>query len=345
MKIPKIRQLPSGMWFCQLRIDGQSVSITDADYNVVEAKAYAYKGGVLKARKAVGPITVGQALIKYIRARENVLSPSTLRGYNTIKRSRFLRLQNRRVSDLTQAIVQNEINYESTLCSPKTLKNAFMLISSAIVEAGGERFNVRLKQIPPTEKLYLTPKQIPVLLNAIQGDEYEIPILLGLWSCRRSEILGLTWDDVDLKNNTIKIRKSIVYNENGKLVEKPIPKNKSSVRTIPICAQLHTALETVEDKTGKVVKCYPNTIYRATNRICEKNGLPAVGAHGLRHSFASLAYHLQIPAKIAMKIGGWETDETMMKIYTHISKDDVGKAATELSEFFDAARCTSTENA
>lgn len=51
MKIPKVIQLPSGMYFCQLRLNGQSISITDAGPDTVTAKAYAYKTGILKARR------------------------------------------------------------------------------------------------------------------------------------------------------------------------------------------------------------------------------------------------------------------------------------------------------
>ena len=71
------------------------------------------------------------------------------------------------------------------------------------------------------------------------------------------------------------------------------------------------------------------------NRICKKEGLPEVGVHGLRHSFASLAYHLGVPEKIAMEIGGWANSQTMHKIYTHISKADAERYVTQMSAFFD----------
>ena len=69
-------------------------------------------------------------------------------------------------------------------------------------------------------------------------------------------------------------------------------------------------------------------------RVCEKNGLPKVGFHGLRHSFASLAYHLNIPEKVVMEIGGWADNQTMHQIYTHISKQDVNTHAEQLVAFF-----------
>jgi integrase len=73
------------------------------------------------------------------------------------------------------------------------------------------------------------------------------------------------------------------------------------------------------------------------NAVCRKNDLPEIGMHGLRHSFASLAYHLKISEKIAMQIGGWADATTMHKIYTHIGKADILKSENLLKEFFENA--------
>ena len=69
-----------------------------------------------------------------------------------------------------------------------------------------------------------------------------------------------------------------------------------------------------------------------------------INNHGLRHSFASLAYHLQIPEKIAMEIGGWADDGTMRKIYTHLSQKDIAKRAEEFSNFFSSKKQNGNEN-
>lgn len=87
-------------------------------------------------------------------------------------------------------------------------------------------------------------------------------------------------------------------------------------------------------KEGLVWKGSLNTIYKQVNRVCKKNNLPLVGVHGLRHSFASLAYHLQIPEQIAMEIGGWSDIGTMRKIYTHIAQQDMERYKTKLQDFF-----------
>ena len=51
------------------------------------------------------------------------------------------------------------------------------------------------------------------------------------------------------------------------------------------------------------------------------------------HSFASLAYHLGIPEKTVMKIGGWSNDATMRKIYTHISQSKINEDSAKLVDF------------
>ena len=70
------------------------------------------------------------------------------------------------------------------------------------------------------------------------------------------------------------------------------------------------------------------------NRICEKNGLPKIGAHGLRHSFVSLCYHKRIPELVTMRLGGYSDYQTMRKIYTHLAATDFKDATDTLSSFF-----------
>lgn len=70
------------------------------------------------------------------------------------------------------------------------------------------------------------------------------------------------------------------------------------------------------------------------NRICADNQLPEVGIHGLRHSFASLCYHLNVPEKAVMQIGGWANDATMRRIYTHLAQRDMEKNIRSLKDFF-----------
>ena len=79
---------------------------------------------------------------------------------------------------------------------------------------------------------------------------------------------------------------------------------------------------------------HPNSAYKQINKICRETGLPEIGVHGLRHSFASLAYHLGMTELEAMAIGGWSDYQTMREIYTHLSKSDLKNAENKMSAFY-----------
>lgn len=336
IQVPTARQLPSGAWNVQLRIDGQSISITESTQDKAVAKALAIKKGILKTKAKVPNKTVSAAIDDYISARANVLSPSTIRGYRAIQKGRFQPMMQRGIGTITQAQWQRAVNQEAGLVSAKTLTNAWRFLSSVITETTGEKITVRLPQVIQKDRPFLEPEQIPVFVEAVKGTSIEIPALLALSSLRRSELLSLRWEDVDLKKGILRVNGAAVYDENSKLVMKPETKNKTSRRLVPIIPPLREALEAAERKGEYVVTLKPASMYSHINRVCKANGLPEVGIHGLRHSFASLAYHLEIPEKIAMEIGGWSNDQTMHKIYTHIAKTDLAKHTQTLSNFFDS---------
>lgn len=278
--------------------------------------------------------TVSAAIDNYLSANEKSISPSTRRGYLTIKQNRFPELMNLHIDELTDAICQKAVNSESV--SPKTIKNSWALVSSAIKYATGKTYVVYLPKPVQNEHPFLQPEQIHIFINAIEGQPCEIPALLGLHSLRRSEIMGLKWENVDLKNGLIHIRGSSVYDSENKLVNKPDNKNASSRRTVPIMIPRLKSLLTAATRTGEfVVTCNPNTIWSQVNRICAENSLPLIGTHGLRHSFCSLAYHLGVSEKVAMQIGGWADYQTMRKIYTHVAESDVSKSVSAITSFFD----------
>ncbi len=335
MKIPKARRLQSGSWFVRVTVNGKVISITRNTQREAEAEAAAIKAGILDTKKKKGK-TVTAAIDQYIENRENILSPSTIRGYRAIQRLRFQGMMSKDIYSIGKEEWQRAVNLEAKSVSAKTLTNSWRFLVSVIAEETGERISVRLPQIVNAERPWLTPEEIPIFVKAVKGTSVEIPALLALSSLRRSEILHLQWSDVNLKEKYISVNGSAVYDENGKLVQKKETKNVSSRRHVPLIPPLEEALKAVEEKEGTVVKAHPMGIFKHINRICKSADLPEVGFHGLRHSFASLAYHLGISEKSAMRIGGWSNDQTMRKIYTHISNQSIDHDAQEFTKFFNS---------
>lgn len=335
IRVPTPRQLPSGSWFVQICVNGKRISITEQKEETCIARAMATKQALLEPVDRSRKPLLTNAIDHYIEARSNILSPATIRGYRTIQKNRFQSAMSRPVDACGEKEWQRIVNREASLCSSKTLKNAWGLVSSVIREETGMDISVNLPQVVSETREFLEPEQIQVFLEAAKGSKYEIAALLALCSLRVSEIIALTWKQIDLEKGLIYVQGAVVPNEENRYVKKQENKNSTSRRTVPIMIpRLSEALEQADRRTKEVVPFHPSSIRNGINRICVCAGLPEVGTHGLRHSFASLAYHLNMPEKIAMQIGGWANDATMRKIYTHVSKNDVLKYQNAMTDFY-----------
>lgn len=351
MKLPKARKLKSGSWFIQLRLDGVSVPVTASTerdcINQARAIKAEYKNGkkIEKTEKTAEP-TIEKLIETYIESRKAVLSPSTIAGYQTIRTNRFAAYKDKRPSDIKnwQAVINDETK---TGITAKTLKNSWALLAASLEYSGIKAPAVKLPQILQKPRPWLDSEQIKIFVNAVKDTDIAIPALLGLHSLRRSEILGLTWEKIDLDNNVIHIEGSCVPDEKNRLVFRETNKTKNSRRIIPIMIpELKTALLAIpeEKRKGRLYNKYQNTLWRDINKLCEDNGLPKIGVHGLRHSFASLAHSVGLPEQDTMLIGGWEDAQTMHKIYEHISAADRLKSENKIAEFFKNANENANES-
>lgn len=350
MKVPKPRKLPSGNWFIQMRLDGVSVPITAATETECRRAAELIKaehrsGKRIQKQKAEEE-TLEKIVTKYIESREAVLSPSTISGYNVIKKNRFKAYMKKKPSAIKdwQTVINDEVR---TGITAKTLKNSWALIATALDYHGIKSPTVKLPQIVQASRPWLDADQIKTFVKAVHGKDCEIPALLALHSLRRSEILGLTWEKIDIKNDIIHVEGSAVPGEKNRLVYKETNKTKNSRRNVPIMIPaLKAALLAVpeEKRKGKIYTHYQNTLWRDINQICEANNLPKVGVHGLRHSWVSLAHFVGLPERDAMLIGGWEDAQTMHRIYEHISDADRLKSENKIAEFFKNANENANES-
>jgi len=189
MKVPTPRKLPSGSWFIQLRLGGESVSVTERTEKECKRKAQMLKAEYL-AGKRLPPDpkekklpTVSEAIDAYIEGKSNILSPETIRGYRVIQRNRFKGLMGRSLSDISADEWKAACNAEAALCSAKTLKNTWRFLASVVhTVVEKELPAVMLPQIVPNEKPFLDAGQIKIFIKAVAGAKVEIPALLALSS-------------------------------------------------------------------------------------------------------------------------------------------------------------------
>ena len=336
MKIPQAKKLPSGSWYVRIRVDGRDISITRQTEKEAIAEAVALKAGLKEAAKrAPADMTLREAIDEYIELREASLSPSTIRGYRIIRDNRFKSVMDRTINRTTDKMFQQAINTELKCYSAKTIRNSWGFIATVLKTVVGRDVVCSLPQVVVKDHAFLEPEQIPIFLEAVAGHPKEIPILLALHGLRASEVLEVTWRDIDTKKKIIRVRGAAVLNSDNKLVHKETNKTSSSRRDVPILIpRLLEIVDAAEKSSGYICGFTPPALHHAITRICKENDLPLVGIHGLRHSFASLCYHLGIPEEMTMRLGGWNDSGTMRKIYTHLASKDIRKYTSALESFF-----------
>ena len=124
----KPRRLKSGNYFLQVQVNGVRRSFSAPTRAEVIRKATEYKLTAVDAPSA----SLGAVLDHYIDAKRNVLSPTTITNYEKIRRNNFQRLMIVPVRELTSERMQVEINIMAATKSPKTVRNAYGLITAAL---------------------------------------------------------------------------------------------------------------------------------------------------------------------------------------------------------------------
>ena len=344
MKLPTPKKLPSGSWNVQVMVDGNRVSITAPTEKEALARAAEAKAGMLSdaRREREADYILRDAIKRYIEARQNVLSPSTVTGYEEILRNRFQDIMGLKLSRIGLPELQRAVNQEAgNGLSKKTIKNALGLVAAVMAYYGRPVNNQRVKlpQGQRKEHSYLDVEGIIDLFDRIKGDTCELPILMAVWlGMRRSEIMGLCWDSVDFDSRSIQIRRTYVKGRSGYVLREAL-KTEASRRVLDCPAYIMEKLAAYRPGNAKpadrVFRIHPNTIYRNMKKICDRNGIDFVGVHGLRHTNASVMLSLGIVDKVAMARGGWSTDITMKQIYQHVFAKDKSTAGEKVDHFFE----------
>lgn len=336
MKVPEPRKLKSGTWFIQLRLGGESIPVSAFTRSDCIKQAQLIKAqhrADAREVKYKTDKTVRDLMTDYIAALPSDTSPATIRGYEIIKAHRF-----QSVLDMPPVKIDWQKVIDAEPVAVKTLKNAWGFTASCLRAAGVPVPDVRLPRGQKKERPFLQPEDVLKVLPLLKGRKYEIPALLALHSLRRSEIMALDYSDIDIKSRTIHVHASAVQNADNKIVRKEQTKTAASTRYVPIMIpQLLDALQRTGKTSGPVWEGTPCALYRTMEDVCAQLGIPNVGAHGLRHSFASLAYHLGMSELEAMEIGGWSDYNTMRNIYTHLAKSDRLKAQNKMAAFYELA--------
>lgn len=257
------------------------------------------------------------AMERYIKSKENILSPSTIRGYNAIYRNYPSELLQIRVRDLSQDRVQEVFNDFSKSHSPKSCRNAHGLLS-AVLKTYYPTLQLNTT-LPQKEKksIYVPDEQeVKHIMELVKGTNLEIPFILATQcGLRASEIVALTKECIT--ENFVKIKQAAVLGiDNQEHIKKP--KSYSGYRDVPITKELSDLILSKCHNEERVVEQKAINICNSWVKFRKKHNLPSeLNFHALRHHYASKCLLLGIPQKYIAELMGHNSLDMIEKVYQH----------------------------
>lgn len=331
----KAKKLPSGSWRVQIfdykDVDGKRHYRSFTAVTKREAEFLAAEWAAGKSNTIADNITLYEAVTRYIDAKRNILSPSTVVLYEQMQRDYFRGIGKTRLKEVSNTDLQIWVSDLSKKLSPKSVRNAHGLMS-ATLDMFAPDFRIKTT-LPPRKKpdLY-TPSDTDVkkLLDHVEGTELEIAVLLAAFGpMRRGEICALTSDDIH--GNIVDVNKSMVLGP-GRVWEIKQPKTYSSYRKIEFPEFVIQRMSGIE---GRIIKATPEQITSRFRRAVRFSGLPHFRFHDLRHYAASIMHAIGIPDQYILERGGWGSDNIMKSVYRNVITIESAKQNKKILKHFD----------
>lgn len=307
------KRLPSGKWRCLVYshkdADGKRHYESFTASTKREAEMLAAQFSNDNDRKRSLDLTVQEAVRQYIDSNSAVLSPSTLRGYE-MDLKRMNQIHSIRIQKLTSVDIQNFVSELSGTHAPKTVKNTYALLMSALVFCGIEKkYHIHLPTIPKKPKNAPEDEQIVALYNKASPKMKTAIMLAAFHSLRRGEICGLKYKDLD--GNILHVHSDIVRGPHG-WIHKETPKTDQSNRDIYLDDE---ELKVIGSGAPEeyIVPIRPSTVNKDFSTLRKKVGLEQLRFHDLRGYFASIAVAIGIPDIYTSHLGGWRENSSVLK--------------------------------
>lgn len=187
----------------------------------------------------------------------------------------------------------------------------------------------------------LNSRQRTDIFNAYMRKNYILVALVS--ACRRGELIGLRVDDIDFENNRILITQTGHYTVDNGIYFVDHLKNGSSSKSIDMPVSMMEQLKEyvqirsafidlmgwkdsgylfISLKNGKVTTAggpmMPDVISQWFIRFLERNKLPKITLHGVRHTSISYLINKGVDVKMVADRAGHQNTRTTEEVYGHI---------------------------
>lgn len=239
-----------------------------------------------------------------------------------------------RLKELKQHKVQQVLNDIEALSVPKKFLITLNKILDTAVQNDYIVKNVAAGLITPD---FQTEPKEPLLneqIKTIESTEHKLQnicVFLIYSGLRISELINLTWQDVDLKERAIYIHGDV--------------KTINSNRTVPLFDSAYDILKQLSNNRIKNIdakkdfvflhkgkKYTENIMSKERYKYCKHVGFDFT-FHQCRHTFATILYNAGVDVKQAQEWLGHANFSTTMDIYTHLSEQNNKTATDKMNEY------------
>lgn len=249
--------------------------------------------------------------------------------------------------------------------APKTVLEIHLIIRGALKDAANRGLVVRnvalvahapkLRSIPKVEQKAWTAQQLQAFLEAAAGHRlFPAFWVLAATGMRRSELLGLRWDDMDLKRARVSVNRGLVavayeiHESRGKTPNsrRAIDLDPTTVKVLKAwrdwqkteqeAAGVESEGWVFTNTDGKPV--HPHSISQTFERIAVKAGVPRIRLHDVRHTHGTLLIKAGVPVKVVSERLGHANPAFTIDTYQHVLPGMQAEAARIFEKLIDEAR-------
>ena len=324
----------------------------DANKRLNEVKEEIYKEELLLPNEMI----LQDFLLDFLEKYKMNLSITTYNCYMRICKKYIIPLLGDiKLCDIRPIHIQNYVDDLLDLLTPQTIKVHLNILNLALKRAYRLKLIkenvVQFVEVPKNKKYkneIYNAEDMKKLLEKSRETSLELPIILasGL-GLRISEILGLTWNNIDFNDFTITIDK-ITVRDKGQVILKE-PKTESSIRTISAPKEIILMLKQLKkerlaaklkgEKQHRELIFYdknlepiaPDVISKKFKYFLEVNNLKHIRFHDLRHSHVTMLIDAKVPLKVISERVGHSSVNTTLNIYSHALKEMDQEASDKIS--------------
>lgn len=342
-----------GRWEGRIKREGREKnkrcyrSVYGKTYAEVKEQMKNIKAEKSSDREVQETVTVGEAVSIWLKERVPCWKKTTYAAYSQIARKHILPgLEEVFLADLNEERMEEFVSqlrqekrlsdrYQRNICAVIIRVMKYMKrrhhFKAEIPENPFSPAKQRDKNLPSEKNLALLEQHLTE--QAGQGKETCLGILTAFYmGLRIGEVCALTWEDIDLDESVIHIRRNLQRvktddgQKNNTMIIFQTPKTDTSCRVIPIPPILLSLLKDQRQDPGNyLIKgkrkpwAEPRTLQYRFTGILKALGLEHFNFHILRHAFATHCIAEGFDVKSLSEILGHSNVQTTLNLYVHSS--------------------------